>query len=203
MNTILAYLPVELSVWMKEIRGKLFFVPMTIVWLLFFPNNFYLFTDLFHLSLLSPYDPATMLISTQIENWYKLLLIILSVFPTTILGCESLLIVSRLIVERTGIGVYPGLVGSILLFLNSIGIYFGRFLRLNSLDVFTNSKETFQVFATVFNQIDGQSFNLILLIFFFSLLLVYMYQSIIRFSFVVGKENDNEYLSSRRQSSHQ
>lgn len=197
-NTILAYIPIELARWVKVSSSKLVSLVLILFWLLFFPNNFYLFTDLFHLSLLSPYDPSTMMISVKMEIWYKLLLVVLSVFPTTFFGCESLWMVTNVIVKKIGIGVYQWLVISVVLFINAIGIYFGRFLRLNSTDVFTDSKETFMRFVEAFTKIDGPSFLLIVLIFFFSLIFVYIYRLGIKFALLAEREELYEDTSSRR-----
>lgn len=197
-NTILAYIPIELAMWIKSSRSKLVSLVLILFWLLFFLNNFYLFTDLFHLSLLSPYDPSTMMISMEIEIWYKLLLVVLSVFPTTFLGCESLWIVTDIIVKKIGIGVYQWLVVSIILFINAIGIYFGRFLRLNSTDVFTDSKETLMRLIEAFTRIDSPSFLLIVLIFLFSLIFVYIYKLGIKFALLAEGEDLYEDTSSRR-----
>lgn len=197
-NTILAYIPIELAMWIRSSRSKLVSLMLILFWLLFFPNNFYLFIDLFHLSLLSPYDPSTMMISMEMEIWYKLLLVVLSVFPTTFLGCESLWIVTDIIVKKIGIGVYQWLVVSIILFINAIGIYFGRFLRLNSTDVFTDSKETLMRLIEAFTRIDSPSFLLIVLIFFFSLIFVYIYKLGIKFALLAEGEDLYEDTSSRR-----
>ena len=64
-------------------------------------------TDLFHLSLLTPYDEVTLLISKDLMNWIKLFLILLAVMPSTILGCWSIDKIARILVEKLTIGVYP------------------------------------------------------------------------------------------------
>ena len=106
-------------------------------------------TDLFHLSLLTPYDEVTLLISKDLMNWIKLFLILLAVMPSTILGCWSIDKIARILVEKLTIGVYPALLIACLLFMDSIGIYIGRFTRLNSTDIFVRHNQALQKFSLI------------------------------------------------------
>ena len=108
-NTILAYIPIELTFLAMYCKKKYIIVVVVCLWLVFLPNNFYLMTDLFHLSLLTPYDEVTLLISKDLMNWIKLFLILLAVMPSTILGCWSIDKIARILVEKLTIGVYPAL----------------------------------------------------------------------------------------------
>ena len=133
----------------------------------FLPNNFYLMTDLFHLSLLTPYDEVTLLISKDLMNWIKLFLILLAVMPSTILGCWSIDKIARILVEKLTIGVYPALLIACLLFMDSIGIYIGRFTRLNSTDIFVRHNQAIQKIFADFEDIDNRSIVLLLLLYLF------------------------------------
>ncbi|MGC2991140.1 DUF1361 domain-containing protein, partial [Enterococcus faecalis] len=55
-KTILAYIPIELTFLAMYCKKKYIIVVVVCLWLIFLPNNFYLMTVLFHLSLLTPYD---------------------------------------------------------------------------------------------------------------------------------------------------
>ncbi|MCI5686779.1 MAG: DUF1361 domain-containing protein, partial [Enterococcus gallinarum] len=124
-------------------------------------------TDLFHLSLLTPYDEVTLLISKDLMNWIKLFLILLAVMPSTILGCWSIDKIARILVEKLTIGVYPALLIACLLFMDSIGIYIGRFTRLNSTDIFVRHNQALQKIFADFEDIDNRSIVLLLLLYLF------------------------------------
>ena len=92
------------------------------LWLVFFPNAPYIVTDFVHLSR----DPLSPL-------WFDGLTI--SAFAATglLLGLGSLYLVQSAVRRELG-----WLVVTAALLLGSVGIYLGRFVRLNSWDFFTN-----------------------------------------------------------------
>ncbi len=98
---------------------------------------------------MTPYDEVTLLISKDLMNWIKLFLILLAVMPSTILGCWSIDKIARILVEKLTIGVYPALLIACLLFMDSIGIYIGRFTRLNSTDIFVRHNQAIQKFSLI------------------------------------------------------
>ena len=174
-------------------KKKYIIVVVVCLWLVFLPNNFYLMTDLFHLSLLTPYDEVTLLISKDLMNWIKLFLILLAVMPSTILGCWSIDKIARILVEKLTIGVYPALLIACLLFMDSIGIYIGRFTRLNSTKIFAD-----------FEDIDNRSIVLLLLLYLFLCGIMIGYQLIKQLLYKNWEESvkSNGCTHSRRQSSH-
>ena len=92
-------------------------------WLLFLPNAPYICTDLIHLSsrLYGHY-------------WLDLTLILLCAFTGLVLGFVSLYLIQEIVVKRFGRMAGWFFVMAIL-GLSSVGVYLGRFLRLNSWDV--------------------------------------------------------------------
>ncbi|MBQ2612990.1 MAG: DUF1361 domain-containing protein, partial [Methanobrevibacter sp.] len=145
------------------------------LWLLFFPNNFYLFTDLFHLSLLSPYNSQTMMITTDISVWFKLLMVILSVLPITFLGCWSVDSISSIIKKCFLKKISLTAIMMVILFLNTIGVYLGRFGRLNSIDSITSFKKTAQNIVSQLVHLDVNAIKLIILFYVFSLIIMATY----------------------------
>lgn len=180
VNTILALIPIELTLIANQLKKIRFLIPLLIIWLLFLPNNFYLITDLFHISLLEPYDTTTALIKLDSDMWFKLMMIFLSVFPTIFLGCWSIQAVSQKISSHfskriNGILLYP-----FILFLNTIGIYLGRFERWNSWEMFTQPILLFKNIILIFKTSAGQQF--ILQFFIFSLFIMISYHLILAIS---------------------
>ncbi|MFD1672569.1 DUF1361 domain-containing protein [Agrilactobacillus yilanensis] len=136
LNTLLAYIPIELAFHLTANRPKhnIFFWLIFIVWLLFYPNNPYLLTDLFHLTLLHPYNPATMLIKTDIHIWLYFAYLVGTAIVTTIIGLATFENVVQALTQRffkNNILVHT-FIFELLLFLTSIGIYIGRFLRIHT-----------------------------------------------------------------------
>lgn len=94
-------------------------------WLLFFPNAPYLITDLIHI-------PA----HSALPAWYAAILILAFVWTGLLIGLTSLSLMQNLVSQRLGRAA-----GWLFTFgtlgLGSLGVFLGRFLRLNSWDVFT------------------------------------------------------------------
>jgi uncharacterized membrane protein len=126
-NIFLAIIPLVfstlLSVYRLKRRHRLISYGLTIVWLLFLPNAFYIITDLFHLY------PRL-----GVPQWFDLILILSFAWNGIMLGCASLFDMHELIKHRFSWLAGWGFVGVSLL-LSSFGIYLGRFERWNSWDI--------------------------------------------------------------------
>jgi uncharacterized membrane protein len=129
-NLFLAYIPYVISSlllkridWIEN-TPKLIFI--SIAWLLFIPNSFYIITDLVHLEYryVAPF-------------WYDLMLILSFVWNGILLGILSVRQMEKIIAAKWQVKtevyfIYP------VMFLNALGVYIGRYLRFNSWDVVTN-----------------------------------------------------------------
>lgn len=93
------------------------------LWLLFFPNGPYIFTDLIHLWM-----------SFRLHFWVDLTLILLCALTGLVLGFVSLYLMQSVVAQRFG-RVTSWLFVAVAAGLCSFGIYLGRFLRFNSWDV--------------------------------------------------------------------
>ena len=129
-NLFLAAVPYLISKWMYrricEKGSMLLFFLLFIAWLLFIPNSFYILTDLFHLGNFS-----------GIPLWFELAMILSFAWNGLILGILSVRqmekMMERYLAKRTELYfICP------IMFLNSLGVYIGRYLRFNSWDVITN-----------------------------------------------------------------
>ncbi len=144
-NTLLATLPlifINLSHDFEKLGKKGWQWIFMSLWLLFFPNALYMITDLIHITgnNLIQYEPAMryessrgVIYSTDIMSWSKLFVIGIGVMYATLVGLLSLdLFLSGLKKRekffRVGLLIMvSGLTG--------IGVFIGRFLRLNSWDI--------------------------------------------------------------------
>ena len=136
-NLFLAWIPFALAFGAHALswRRKLlyFVVPLFAVpWLVFFPNAQYLLTDLEHLSQESTVAPL----------WYDVVLLVWFTWTGMLLGIVSLSLMQD-VVRRT----FNRALGWVFVFLmagfSSVGVYIGRFMRLNSTDVFQNPAGAF------------------------------------------------------------
>ena len=125
-NLLLAWIPFVLAVvvydrWRRH-GPRAALVPLGALWLLFFPNAPYIVTDFVHLERTSdaPY-------------WYDAVTVSAFAWTGMLLGFASLFLVQTVV--RQWRGVVSGWVfAAVALTLGSLGIYLGRFLRLNSWD---------------------------------------------------------------------
>lgn len=126
-NLFLAAVPLIVSSFLVSndllFKSKIAFALSLMVWILFFPNSPYIFTDLFHIKA-----------RKIIPIWYDLVLILSFAFTGLMMGFVSLrqlLKVAAQYFSQTFINVCVVL----LFFISSYGIYLGRFLRWNSWDI--------------------------------------------------------------------
>lgn len=94
------------------------------LWLLFLPNAPYLITDIIHLK------PRH-----GVPLWYDLITLVTFAWTGSFLGLVSLFLMQLLVRRTVGTAASWLFVAGVLV-LNGFGIYFGRFLRWNSWDVF-------------------------------------------------------------------
>ena len=123
-NLCLAWIPYIISLFFfkKDLSLKLF-LPLFIIWLLFFPNAPYLVTDVEHISAGSP------------ALWYDSLLYFFFGWIGLMLGVLSLSHVHSYLRARMEKWLSELCIICIC-FVSSFGIYLGRFERWNSWDVF-------------------------------------------------------------------
>ncbi|HEY9151644.1 MAG TPA: DUF1361 domain-containing protein [Anaerolineales bacterium] len=122
---VLAYLAYILS-WRKMLM-YLTIPTFAFLWLIFFPNAPYILTDLQHLGQAAANVPL----------WYDVILLIWFSWTGMLLGIVSLNLMQEII--KREFGRWFGWVFVIIVAgLSSAGIYVGRFIRLNSWDVFQN-----------------------------------------------------------------
>ncbi|MBN8687036.1 MAG: DUF1361 domain-containing protein [Chitinophagales bacterium] len=129
-NLFLAYLPYGITRLMErridwlENRWKL--AGLLCLWLLFVPNSFYIITDLFHFTHVR-----------SAPKWFDLLLIFSFAWNGIFFGIVSL----RRVEQFTNLVCGPRyslLLIFIVMWLNALGIYIGRYLRFNSWDIVTD-----------------------------------------------------------------
>jgi uncharacterized membrane protein len=102
-----------------------------ILWLVFLPNTFYIITDLIHIRT-TPGDFA----------WFDLVMLISFAFTGIVLGFTGLRLIHERFIRLYGQIGAQWLISAIIV-LASFGVYIGRFLRLNSWDVFKSPGDAF------------------------------------------------------------
>jgi uncharacterized membrane protein len=125
-NLFLAWIPFVLAVvvydrWRRH-GARPALVVIGVLWLLFFPNAPYIVTDFVHLDQ-----------TTDAPYWYDAVTVSAFAWTGVLLGFASLFLMQTVV--RQWRGVVSGWVfAGVALALGSLGIYLGRFLRLNSWD---------------------------------------------------------------------
>ncbi len=101
-------------------------IGLTILWLMFLPNTWYVLTDFLHV-----------LPTGEVSELYDIVLMSILVIIGFVLGFTSLFLVHRELLKRISENRSALVVAAIIL-LSSFAIYLGRDLRWNSWDVITN-----------------------------------------------------------------
>ncbi len=171
-NLFLAWIPFLLSLVPKKLfrqsGGIGLMTIWFIFWLLFFPNTLYIITDFLHLRPRSP-----------IPFWYDILILLSFSLTGLLLGLQSLQNMLDFFINKHNswiIRFFP----YIILFLGSIGVYLGRFMRWNSWDILNNPQliimDTLSVFIHPIHYFDKLSLIGCLSLF-FSLIFRLLYQN--------------------------
>jgi uncharacterized membrane protein len=144
-NLFLAWIPLVCAWLVMHVRRfswawKLIWIPV-ILWLLFFPNSPYILTDLGHLARVTEWP--------NVPLGYDVVLILSFALDGLFLGFVSLFLMEKVWREHVG-GRVATLLSLASLLLAGFGIYFGRFLRWNSWDIF---HQPFTVLQDVVNRL--------------------------------------------------
>ncbi|MDF7636776.1 DUF1361 domain-containing protein [Leuconostocaceae bacterium ESL0958] len=129
-NVFLALLPLDFALLTLVARTRIIQAIFALLWLLFFPNTMYMITDFIHLQY----------ISTALDvryQYFNYAVLAAGIFIGVFLGILSLEILLKKFFSGQDdfkVLVFLGLMSLV----SAFGIYLGRFLRLNSWDVFTD-----------------------------------------------------------------
>ncbi len=179
-NLFLAWLPLLFAWWLMKWVAKNPWISwqgmgLTLLWLGFLPNSFYLVSDLIHLQ------------TTLASNvFYDVVLLVSFAWNGLVLGFFSLYLVHRLLIKRIEWRYAHLLITGVLL-LCSFAIYLGRYLRWSTWDVLVNPAGIlFDVSDRIINpEAHGQTFTTTLTFF---LLLGSMYLVLWQFVGVIREQ---------------
>lgn len=137
-------------------------IGLTIAWLAFLPNSFYIISDLIHIQS-----------SGEVGLLYDVALVTSFVLNGLLLGYCSLFVMHRMLLVRMKASEAHIIVGLVLL-LSSFAIYLGRFLRWNSWDIILSPAGLlFDVSDRFINPADHQQTYIVTGVFFILLSSVY------------------------------
>ena len=142
-NLFLAWIPYALSMYLPVsfhvVRSRVLVWTLLIIWFLFWPNSPYILTDFLHLKE-----------KQNIPLWFDLCLILSFSWTGLMLGFISLIEIQNLVRKRSGRTV-AWIFASFTILTGSLGIYIGRYVRLNSWDVVANP---LRVFTDIFSHFE-------------------------------------------------
>ena len=116
----------------------------SILWIIFFPNSFYILTDTIHFQNSDFFQIYPNIYQLEIHDWYVFFIVTIAMMLGVKLGLLSIANIKKMIPEKYQKYEYLGL--GILFSLSSIAIYLGRFIRLNSWNIFDIKSILFGVF---------------------------------------------------------
>lgn len=139
IDSLLAYIPLEIYFYIKKTFSRKSTVFLLGFYILFLPNNAYLLTDLIHLNRISFYTTSNTIMSENISIWIMFTLVISGILSLYNLGLRSEKGIINLLSKRySWTRSTSNTMMLLLFFLNSIGVFLGRFLRFNSVNVFNH-----------------------------------------------------------------
>ena len=182
-NLFLAWIPFMIAYFTYTLtlnRRQLYIViPVAaFFWLIFFPNAPYILTDFQHLA--GKWQ--------DLPVWYDVMMLIWFSFTGLLLGITSLFLMQEIVRREFGRWWGWGFVAFVAI-LSSAGIYFGRFLRWNSWDIFRNPRGMALYTLESMLTPDPQSIGFILL---FSAFFLFLYITLYTFGHLLleGKVNE-------------
>ncbi|MFH4935535.1 DUF1361 domain-containing protein [Staphylococcus cohnii] len=158
LNLFLAYVPFELCLLLNLFKPKYkyewpLFIVFVLIFLCMVPNTLYMITDLIHLNQFT-------------FNFYQGLIIVEWVYFTFLVAgvLLALYLLILMFVEMENFTTHRWLNRTIILimmFLNGLGIYIGRFLRLHSVYIIN---EPLRIYREVINHLDFDAFLFVILL---------------------------------------
>ena len=146
-NIILALIPFDLSLLGRLFKNSRWRYLIGVVWLLFFPNALYMITDFSHLSSIG------VGLSTAFQ-FVEYAILAGGIFIGVTLGMTSLFILYPLFIPNHQRLVNQAVTFGVLSVCSSVAIYIGRFLQINSWDVFYQLHTTIASVLSILNQSD-------------------------------------------------
>lgn len=148
LNLFLAYVPFELCLLFKLFKPKKvfewpLFIIFGLIFLLLVPNTFYMITDLIHLNQFQFNFLAGLNLTEWVYFTYLMLGVFLAMYVMILIFMEISHFTSRIWLNRTLVIV--------LMFLNGLGIYIGRFLRLHTVYLINEPLKIVTEVLSVFN----------------------------------------------------
>jgi len=178
-NLVLAWLPLGFALLlMRHLKSKSWVswqgIGLTLLWLAFLPNSFYLISDLIHLDYADP-----------TQTFYYVIMMFSFSFTGLLLGFTSIYLVHGELLKRLKQRATHLWIGGVLL-LCSFAVYLGRYLRWNTWDIILHPVGVvFDVSDRIINPVAyGQTFQVTVLFF---ILLVSMYFTLWQIAAAVRK----------------
>ncbi len=180
-NLFLAWIPFMLAYFAHAVswrRATLFLIIPVIafLWLIFFPNAPYILTDLQHLGQGRANVPL----------WYDVLVLIWFSWTGMLLGLVSLNLMQDIIKRQFGRWVGWAFV-FVVACLTSIGLYLGRFVRLNSWDILHNPGGVARYIPGWLDDPSARSVGFMAL---YSLFFIFVYLTIYAFGHVLQESHE-------------
>jgi uncharacterized membrane protein len=171
---VLAYLAYVFS-WRKPLVYAA--IPLfAFLWLIFFPNAPYILTDLQHLNQGVANVPV----------WYDVILLIWFSWTGMLLGVVSLNLMQEIMRRQLGRGTSWVFVFAVAI-LSGIGMYVGRFIRLNSWDILRNPAE---MASSVFDWLMDPSLRSVGFVSLYTLFFVFVYLTMHTFGRILEEGSD-------------
>ncbi len=128
-------------------RRRLSIAAIGIAWLAFFPNSPYIFSDLIHV-IRGGFSAggAPEWLTRESLVWYEIILNVTFAFTGHFIGLISLYIVHRAVRREWGPRV-GWAAAALAVLLSGTGVYIGRFVRLNSWDIFRSPFKSLSLIA--------------------------------------------------------
>lgn len=140
-NAFLSFLPCLFArhTALARSRQKRIWIIWAFLWLIFWPNTFYVSTDIVHFTgdIFLKKIPYQVVYSTDLLLWAKGISVVTVILYAVLNGVKSEITIERVINSGKWKQI---LFRAVCSFLCGVGIYIGRFLRLNSWDIFRPAK---------------------------------------------------------------
>ena len=180
-NLILAWIPFLLSylayllAWWR-LTTYLLIPGFAVLWLIFFPNAPYILTDMQHLGQSVG----------RVPTWYDVIMLIWFSWTGMLMGVVSLNLMQEMVRRRAGRAA-GWLFALTVALLSSIGIYVGRFIRLNSWDLLRSPG---QAATNVFDWLADPSLRSLGFVSLYTLFFVFVYVTLHAFGRILQEGPD-------------